>query len=102
MLKYLFVCPRSVSCMPKPASSVSAFRDVIGKRKCKSCPSLKKGIYTIWLLRFAPALNLSCRGFLVVEKADVLLNERDAQLLGRLENGLVVLATTWRCDVLDS
>lgn len=52
---------------------------------------------------FCPRVgNISFCGLLVVEKANILLNEGDAQLLGRLEDGLVVLATAWRRNVLDS
>jgi hypothetical protein len=38
----------------------------------------------------------------VVEKADILLNKGDAQLLGRFEDGPVVLAASRSCDVLDT
>lgn len=38
----------------------------------------------------------------MVEEADVLLYEGDAQALGRLEDRLVVLAATRSCDVLGS
>jgi hypothetical protein len=39
---------------------------------------------------------------LVVEETDVLLDKGDAQLLGRLEDGHVVLATPRGGDVLDA
>jgi hypothetical protein len=39
---------------------------------------------------------------LVVEEADVLLDKRDAQLLGRLEDGDVVLTATGGGNVLDA
>ena len=39
---------------------------------------------------------------LVVEEADVLLHKGDAQLLGRLEDGHVVLAASRGGDVLDA
>jgi hypothetical protein len=38
----------------------------------------------------------------MVEKTDALLNKRDTQLLGRLENSLVILTTTWCRNVLGS
>jgi hypothetical protein len=38
----------------------------------------------------------------MVEETDVLLHERDAQLLGRLENRDVVLAASRGGDVLDA
>jgi len=38
----------------------------------------------------------------VVEETDVLLHKRDAQALGRLEDGLVVLAAARSSDVLDA
>lgn len=38
----------------------------------------------------------------MVEEADVLLNERDTQLLSGLKDRLVVLATSWSRDVLGS
>ena len=38
----------------------------------------------------------------MVEEADVLLDKRDAQLLGRLEDGAVVLAATGGGNVLDA
>ena len=39
---------------------------------------------------------------LVVEETDALLHEGDAQLLGRLEDGRVVLAAAGSGDVLDA
>jgi hypothetical protein len=39
---------------------------------------------------------------LMMEKPDVLLDERDAQLLGRLKDGSVVLAARWGSDVFGS
>lgn len=36
----------------------------------------------------------------MMEEADVLLNEDNAELLGRAEDGLVILTTAWRRDVL--
>jgi hypothetical protein len=38
----------------------------------------------------------------MMEKPDVLLDERDAQLLGRLKDGSVVLAARWGSDVFGS
>jgi hypothetical protein len=38
----------------------------------------------------------------VVEEADVLLDEGNAQLLGGLEDGLIVLAAAGSSDVLDA
>jgi len=40
--------------------------------------------------------------FLVMEEANVLLHERDAQLLGRLKDGPIVLATARSGDILNS
>lgn len=39
---------------------------------------------------------------LMVEKTNALLNERDAKLFSRLEHHRVVLAATWRSNVLRS
>ncbi len=49
---------------------------------------------------FAPLITFFFS--LVVEEADVLLNKGDAQLLGRVEDGHVVLAASWGGDVLDA
>lgn len=48
-------------------------------------------------------LHLQCRpSTLVVEETDVLLHKGDAELLGRLEDGHVVLAAAGGGNVLDA
>lgn len=48
------------------------------------------------------SLSLSFIFPLVVEETDVLLHEGDAQFLGCLKDGTVVLAASWGGDVLDT
>jgi hypothetical protein len=47
-------------------------------------------------------LNVQCAPTLVVEQTGALLDESDAQLLGGFKHGIVVLATAWGGDVVDS
>ena len=54
-------------------------------------------MYFFFFLILPSYLNL-----LVVEETNALLDKGDAQLLSRLEDGHVVLATSWGCHVLDA
>lgn len=55
-----------------------------------------KGIYC------RPAACYDLRSFLVVEQANVLLDESDAERLGRFKDRLIILAAAWSRNVLGS
>ena len=57
---------------------------------------------TFFYLLICISIPSRTNSLLVVEQADVLLHKGDAQLLGRVEHGLIVLAAARRGNVLDS
>ena len=58
--------------------------------------------YLFWSPRFAQQPLLTFGASLMVEQANALLDESDAQLFGSVKDRQVVLASSWSSDVLST